>query len=169
MENQRENMRRSRIDLTYNRVDESHDEYRVAQIGNHLSAFRNRSSHNGGKCRSESKLKEPKLIGNIIIHEEEVSVSYERLWGTLNFATIGEGISNGPECQSTTSTVQQVPKDNVLGVLRANRPSTNHGKARLHKVNESSGKDEEEGVNSRCETLNPFIEVLVKKWKRRLM
>ena len=50
--------------------------------------------------------------------------------------------------ESSSTRVKQVPKNDVLHILGTDGSSTKHGKASLHKVHESTRKDQVKGIHT---------------------
>ena len=66
-------------------------------------------------------------------------------------------LPNLPESKRSTSRIKEIPKQNVLDILLANRSSTKHGKTKLHEEDESAGINEKEGVEATADISSPLV------------
>jgi hypothetical protein len=169
-------------------VGEADQKGRVQEIGGHFSSFGNGASDDGRESTGKGELKEPLLVLGTFVHEEKVGVSDKSL-GTVVVATIRKSISAGPECQTSTTRVEQVPKNYVFDILGSDASSTKHSKASLHEIdkgtlkvsasrNELTGEcpkmiitlvksmlvtyseNQVKAVDSGCQTFNTFCHIL---------
>ena len=150
-------------------VDDTNQKGRVEKIGLHWSTFSNGSSNNGGKSASKGKLEEPILKTNVVALEEKALVSDKGLVGAIPIVTtISQGISNRPKGEATTTGVEKIPQDDVLDVLGANGTGAEHGETSLHKVDQCTGKDQVESINTIGKTRSGCIVLLFTQDKTKM-
>ena len=116
-------------------VDEAGEGKGVAKVGRHLATLGDGTGDDGGGGSGEGPLEEEGDIGVAlsVVHDEEVGVANE---GSVS--AVGEGVTDGPEADGTTASIQKVLEHDVLDVLLTNGASTEHGETSLHKENAST-------------------------------
>ena len=123
---------------TYHRVNKADEENRVHQIGNHLRSFGNRSGYNATQSTGKCELEEPGLEVDVIALEKKALIPNKGLAATLFVTSVRKRVPRGPECETTATTIEKIPENDIFHVLGSNASSTKHGKACLHKVDQSS-------------------------------
>ena len=118
------------------RVDETSKEDGVAEVGRHLTTFGNCTGDDGGSSGGEGELEEPsdEVTSRLEVTAEETGSSNEVLFSG-GVGVIGEGVTDGPESEGTTTSIEEILKHDILDILLTDGTSTKHGETRLHQEN----------------------------------
>ncbi len=99
----------------------------------------------GGECELEEPADQACSIVNVV--KDEVSVTNEGQLGAIG-TSVGEGITDSPESNSTSTSIQNILEHDILHVLSTDRSGTEHGKTSLHEEDHRSGKEEVEHIKT---------------------
>jgi hypothetical protein len=123
--------------VSHDRVAKANQSGRVEQGGRHCAPFCDGTSNDTRDETCKGELKEKILKQNTIALQEKAGAPNVRRAAVV-VATVGKRISGRPKGKTSPTRVEKVRQDNILGVLGSDRAGSEHSKACLHKVDESS-------------------------------
>ena len=108
----------------------------------HLATFSDSTGNDGREGTCKSELEEPELHVRVTSKKEACVANECFLRASGIVASVGKRIPETPKAKGSTSRVEEIPKENVLDVFLTDTASAEHGKSKLHEVDEGSCKDE---------------------------